>query len=91
MAEVTFKQDGGKLSGHYSSPAFGENELTGTLSGQDLNFQFQTDVENPNNGRKLRILVGFRGTVDDDKSMRGTISVGPWGRGTFTGGRKPEK
>jgi hypothetical protein len=48
-------------------------------------------VENPNNGRKLRVLVSFNGKVRDEGAILGTISVGPWARGTFTGKRKPKE
>ena len=33
---VTLKQDGEKLTGHYSSQNFGEQELTGTVKGNDF-------------------------------------------------------
>src|SRR6478672_4503883 len=41
---VTFKQDGEKLSGHYSSQNLGEADLTGTVKGQNVNFTFQADL-----------------------------------------------
>src|SRR5262245_20458314 len=33
---VTFKQEGEKLTGHYSSALLGEAELTGTVKGQTI-------------------------------------------------------
>ena len=40
-ASVTFKQDGEKLSGTYSSQMLGELPLTGTIKGNDITFGFQ--------------------------------------------------
>src|SRR5262245_53156933 len=37
---VTFKTDGEKVAGHYSSMTLGENDFTGTLKGTALEFSF---------------------------------------------------
>ena len=37
---VTFKQDGEKLTGTYSSQVVGEQQLTGTIKGNDIEFGF---------------------------------------------------
>jgi len=39
----TFKQDGEKLTGHYTG-TFGEADLTGTVKGADITFSFTVDA-----------------------------------------------
>ena len=41
---MTFKQDGEKLTGHYSGQ-LGEADLTGTVKGQDIEFKFTVDAQ----------------------------------------------
>src|SRR5262245_49306290 len=43
MPTVTFKQDGEKLTGHYSSALVGEAELAGTVKGQTVDFVVTAD------------------------------------------------
>jgi hypothetical protein len=40
----TFKQDGEKLTGHYSGQ-LGEADLTGSVKGQDISLAFGVDVQ----------------------------------------------
>src|SRR3979411_2285038 len=40
----TFKQDGEKLTGHYTG-TFGEADLTGTVKGADITFMFTVDAQ----------------------------------------------
>ncbi len=40
----TFKQDGEKLTGHYTG-TFGEADLTGTVKGADITFSFTVDAQ----------------------------------------------
>src|SRR6267143_1751568 len=54
---MTFKQDGEKLTGHYSGQ-LGEADLTGTVKGQDINFQFSVDAQ----GTILDFL--YTGTIE---------------------------
>jgi len=75
---VTLKQDGEKLSGHYSSVTLGEAEVTGTLKGQQIEFSFNADVQG------FALHVQYTGTVKGD-TMDGKISLGELGDGTFTG------
>src|SRR5476649_1439093 len=67
---VTFKQDGEKLTGHYSSATLGEADLTGTLKGQDLAFSFTADLQG------TPVPVAYKGTVPSNAEMKGTIDVG---------------
>src|SRR5262252_7484570 len=41
---VTFKQDGEKITGHYSSMLVGEADLTGTVKGQAIEFTVRADL-----------------------------------------------
>ena len=79
---VTFKQEGEKLSGHYSSMFFGEAELTGTVKDQAIQFTVHAQVQD------MKIELKFDGTVDAKGSMMGKLSAGELGDGTFIGKRK---
>ena len=79
---VTLKQDGDKLTGHYSSATLGEADLTGTIKNADLTFSFTASVQGTS------INVTYTGTVADKDSMKGTVSLGDVGEGTFTGKRQ---
>ena len=76
---VTIKQDGEKVSGHYSSQTLGEADFTGPLKGQALTFNFQADLQG------MAVPVTYVATVDSDSSMKGTIDIGGAASGTFTG------
>jgi hypothetical protein len=79
---VTLKQDGEKLTGHYSSQTFGEQELTGSIKGSDLKFSFSADVQ----GNSL--TVTYSGKVETKDSLKGTVDLGGLGQGTFTAKRQ---
>jgi len=79
---VTLKQDGEKLTGHYSSQTFGEQELTGSIKGNDLKFSFSADVQ----GNSLHVT--YTGTVENKDSLKGTVDLGGLGQGTFTAKRQ---
>ena len=76
---VTFKQDGEKVSGHYSSMTLGEADFTGTLKGQALTFNFNADLQGQ------AVPVTYTATVDSASTMKGTIDIGGAASGTFTG------
>ena len=78
MPTVTLKQDGEKLTGHYSSLSLGEADITGTVKGQQIDFGFNTEVQG------FALQVRYTGTVKGD-TMSGKISLGELGDGTFTG------
>lgn len=79
---VTLKQDGEKLTGHYSSMTLGEAELTGTVKGSAIQFSFVADVQG------MKIDVAYSGTVENNDAMKGTVTLGGVGEGTFTGKRQ---
>ena len=79
---VTLKQEGEKLTGHYSSAQLGEAELTGTVKGSDLKFTFGTDVQG------AHLEVTYTGTIESKDSLKGTVNLGGLGDGTFTAKRQ---
>jgi hypothetical protein len=78
---VSFKQDGEKLTGHYSSQVLGERDFTGTIKGNAINFTVEADIQ----GQAVK--VSYSGTVDKD-TMKGKVVLGELGEGTFTGKKK---
>ena len=78
---VTFKQDGEKLTGSYSSQVFGEQKVTGTVKGNAITFGFTGKMEGQS------FTVTYSGTVEKD-TMKGKVVIGDAGEGTFTGKRK---
>jgi hypothetical protein len=76
----TFKQDGEKLTGHYTG-TFGEADLTGTVKGADITFGFTVDAQ----GTSLKET--YTGTVDKD-TMKGKLVIEGLGEGTFTAKRQ---
>ena len=73
---MVFKQDGEKLTGRYSGN-YGEAALTGTIKGKDITFSYELVRES------MTATVVYAGTVDKD-TMKGTLSIGDMGNGTFT-------
>jgi hypothetical protein len=76
---VTITQKDEKLSGKYVG-SYGESVLNGTIKGAD--FTFSVEI-----GTEQKITVVYTGTVDKD-SVKGSVSLGELGEGTFTGKRK---
>jgi hypothetical protein len=76
---VTLKQDGEKLTGHYSSTQLGEADLTGSVKGTAITFAFGTDVQG------THLDVTYSGTIESKDSMKGKVNLGGLGEGTFTG------
>jgi hypothetical protein len=79
---VTLKQDGEKLTGHYSSQNLGEADLTGTVKGQDIKFSFSADAQG------TTFTVTYTGTIENKDSMKGTVDIGGVAQGTFTAKRQ---
>lgn len=76
----TFKQDGEKLTGHYSGQ-LGEADLSGTVKGNAITFRFTGDAQG------MTIEVTYSGTVAND-SMKGSVDLGGLASGTFDGKRQ---
>jgi hypothetical protein len=79
---ATFKQDGEKLTGRYTSQLLGETELTGSVKGQAIEFSLSGSAQG------VQVAVTYTGTVESKDSMKGTVSLGDLGGGTFTATRK---
>jgi hypothetical protein len=79
---VTLKQDGEKITGHYSSMLFGEADLEGSVKGQTITFIVHAEVQG------MKIDLKDDGTLESNTSMKGTLSAGDLGGGTFTAARK---
>ena len=78
---LTLKQDGEKLTGHYSGQ-LGEADLTGTLKGPDIKITFTADVQ----GNSINCV--YTGTVDGKDAMKGRVELVGLGDGTFTAKRQ---
>lgn len=82
MPTVTLKQDGEKVTGHYSSMQLGEADLTGSVKGRDIAFSFTANVLD------MQIPVSYTGTIEGKDAMKGKIVITGLGDGTFTGKRQ---
>jgi hypothetical protein len=82
MPTVTFKQEGEKLTGHYSSAQLGEADLTGSVKGREIVFSFAAAVQG------IALDVTYSGTVEGKDAMKGKVVLGALGDGTFTGQRQ---
>ena len=78
---ITLKQDGEKLTGHYSGQ-LGEADLTGTVKGQDIVFSFTVDAQ----GTALKNT--YTGTIEGKDSLKGTVDIAGLATGTFTAKRQ---
>ena len=77
---LVLKHTGEKLSGQYSS-TYGEYPVTGTITGSEFTFSIQMGVE----GNAVSII--YTGKADKD-TMKGTVTLGEMGEGTFVGKKK---
>lgn len=75
---VELKQDGETLTGHYSSQVFGEQKVTGTVKGNAITFGFTAPFQGND------VTVTYAGTADAT-TMKGKVTIGDLGEGTFTG------
>jgi hypothetical protein len=79
---VTFKQEGEKLSGTYSSRMLGERTLTGSVKGDSLRFTL-SNTSSPD-----AVTMTFAGVILDKDRVKGTVDFGGMGGATFTGARQ---
>ena len=79
---VTLKQEGEKLTGHYSSQTLGEADLTGTVKGPDVKFSFNADLQG------TAVQVTYTGTIESKEAMKGGVDIGGLAQGTFTAKRQ---
>ena len=79
---VTLKQDGEKLTGHYSSQTLGEADLKGTVKDRKITFTFRIELQG------TPLVVTYAGTVESNAAMKGTVDIGGAATGTFTAKRQ---
>jgi hypothetical protein len=71
------KQTGKEVTGNYKG-ALGEAPVTGTVSGDAVTLKYTISAQ----GTELNVT--YTGTVEGD-TMKGKVSLGELGEGTFTG------
>jgi len=74
---ITLKQDGDKLTGHYSGQ-LGEADLTGTVKGQEIAFKFSVDAQGNN------LDCTYTGTIEGKDALKGKVNIAGLADGTFT-------
>jgi len=72
-----FKQAGEAITGTYSG-AFGEAPLKGTVKGNVIEFQFKIAPAGED------VVAEYKGTIESDTSMKGTVKFGAVAEGTWT-------
>ena len=77
---ATITQTGDKLTGKYVG-SYGESELTGNIK-DNKEFTFTVEI-----GTEQKVRVVYSGTLDGD-TIKGSMTMGEMGEGTFTGKRK---
>ena len=82
MPELTLVQEGMKLTGHYSSDALGENDITGMVDGSNVTVSFEADLQGQS------APVSYKGTVDEEGVWSGTLDIAG---GLLTGTFKAKK
>jgi hypothetical protein len=78
---MTFKQDGEKLTGHYSGQ-LGEADLNGSVKGQAIAFTFTVDVQG------TRLICTYTGTAQGSDGLKGSVDIAGFASGTFTAKRQ---
>jgi hypothetical protein len=77
--KIYLTQEGPRITGHTTSE-FGESQVRGTISGQDVTFTFSST----DGGKAVEIRVTAK--VDGER-MRGTARIGERAEGAFTAER----
>ena len=78
---MTITQDGEAITGHYSSATLGEVDFEGTVSGSQVVFVLEADVQ----GQALSVTYNL--TLNPDGILTGTIDLGGLASGTVRGTR----
>ena len=82
MPELTLVQEGMKVTGHYSSDALGENDITGMVDGNKVMVSFEADLQGQS------APVSYTGTVNEEGIWSGTLDIAG---GLLTGTFKAKK
>ncbi len=78
---ITIVQDGDDLKATGEVPEVGAMEMTGTVDGSDVVFEWDLYIE----GMELAIV--FTGTVADDGTISGTVDIGGFDQGAWSAKR----
>jgi hypothetical protein len=81
MPNITLKQEGDKVAGHYSGQ-LGEADLSGSVNAKDVSFSFLVNVQ----GTTLKCT--YMGSIESSDSLKGTVDISGVGQGTFTAKRQ---
>lgn len=73
----SLKQEGNAVTGQYKGQ-LGEAPVTGTVSGNEVTLKYSINAQGAD------LTVTYTGTVEGD-TMKGKVSLGDFGDGTFTG------
>ncbi|MBB6093231.1 hypothetical protein HNQ60_002109 [Povalibacter uvarum] len=73
----SLKQEGTNVTGHYKGQ-LGEAPVTGTVKGNEVTLKYSVNAQGAD------LTVTYTGTVEGD-TMKGKVSLGEFGDGTFTG------
>jgi hypothetical protein len=76
-----FTQNGEKLTGTYSG-LFGKADLTGTVKGDQVDFQFHFEYSGQSG------VAHYTGTIESASKMKGNVQIGDLAEGDWTGTRK---
>lgn len=76
----SLKQQGTSITGNYKG-ALGEAPVTGSVKGNAVTIKFHVEAQG------MEMEVSYVGTVDG-ASMSGTVTLGEFGEGKFTGKKK---
>ena len=73
----SLKQDGSAVTGNYKGQ-LGEAPVTGTVKGNELTINFKVNAQGTD------LAITYTGTVEGN-AIKGKVSLGELGEGTFTG------
>ena len=73
----SLKQEGNAVTGNYKGQ-LGEAPVTGTVNGNEVTLKYSINAQGAD------LTVTYTGTVEGD-TMKGKVSLGDFGDGTFTG------
>lgn len=81
---VTLTQKGDSLSGRYSSQAFGELDLKGTIKGSEFSFWLTASAGGD------PFTMTFTGVIEGTDALKGSVDLGGNGTATFTARRQKD-
>ena len=78
---ITIVQDGETLTAKGEIPELGEIEMTGSIDGTEVHFEWDLYIEG------MEISIVLMGTIADDGTMSGTADFGGFSEGAWTAKR----